>query len=388
MNSNGFYTVGDKVYTDKIYALVEATNKNLPVEWHYYDDVFSKTNHFTLGSISLKELYKKRAFQLREQYDYLILNYSGGSDSHNILITFLENNIKLDCVFVSWHLRFTDKNLYNVNNTDRSNNNFHSEWDLTLKKDLEWISKNHPNIKIEIKDWTDNLTDKFYNDDLFVSRAPVMPNISRGLKLHTYSDTETEMANLGVRVGSIYGADKPHIVEKDNQCFYYFMDKSFSAQTNPNNPYGLEYFYITPNMPELAIEQAYTVFRWFSINPDKRKLIKAYSQRKDIQNYKLSDYYDDYQQYCEYVKLACYPKWDFNRFQAGKPVPNSNFLPGFKAWDNILLVDPNAKRLSDIWNHHWKSYENAIDKKYIRANEHVALKSKWYYLGEFDVTGT
>ena len=69
-------------------------------------------------------------------------------------------------------------------------------------------------------------------------------------------------------------------------------------------------------------------------------------------------------------------------------MPNSNFLPGFKAWDNILLVDPNAKRLSDIWNHHWKSYENAIDKKYIRANEHVALKSKWYYLGEFDVTGT
>lgn len=388
MTSNGFYSVGENIYTDKIYALVEASSKNVAIQWHYYDDVFSSIPSTVLGLNSLKDLYKQRAIQLREKYDYLILNYSGGSDSHNILLAFLENNIKLDCVFVSWHMRFTDKNLYKVNSLDRTNSNFHSEWDLTLKKDLEWLSKKHPEIKIEIKDWTDNLTDSFYNDDLFVSRSAVMPNISRGLKLHTYSDTETELTARGVTVGSIYGADKPHIVEKDNKCFCYFMDKSFSAQSNPNNPQGLEYFYITPDLPLLALEQAYKMYKWFNVNIDKRQIIKAHSRRTDTQNRTLVDHYTEYEQYYEYVKLVCYPYWSFDRFQTNKPVPSTGMLPGLKSWDNILLADPNTKRLSDIWNYHWKSYQSLIDDKYLRGNEHLVLKSKWYYLGDFDVTGT
>lgn len=387
MTSNGFYTVGEHIYTDKIYALVEASSKNLPIKWHYYDDVFSSIPSNRLGFTNLKDLYKQRAIQLREKYDYLILNYSGGSDSHNILFTFLENNIKLDCVFVSWHIRFTDKNLYKVNSIDRSNSNFHSEWDLTIKKDLEWLSKKHPKIKIEIKDWTDNLTDSFYNDDLFVSRSAVMPNISRGLKLHTYSDTEAELTACGVTVGSIYGADKPHIVEKDNKCFCYFMDKSFSAQSNPNNPYGLEYFYITPDLPLLALEQAYKMYKWFNVNQDKKQIIKAYSRRTDMQNLTLVDHYTEHEQYNEYVKMVCYLNWSFDRFQSNKPVAGVGILPGLKSWDNILLVDPNINRLSDIWNYHWKSYQNLIDKKYLRGNEHLVLKSSWYYLGDFDVTG-
>jgi hypothetical protein len=388
MTSNGFYTVGEHTYTDKIYALIEASSKNAPIEWHYYDDIFSSINTTALGSKNLKDLYKQRAIQLREKYDYLILNYSGGSDSHNILTAFLQNNIKLDCVFVAWHMKFTDKNLYTVNNIDRTNSNFHSEWDLTLKKDLEWLATHHSDIKIEIKDWTDNLTDTFYNDELFISRSPVMPNISRGLKLHTYSDTETELVSRGIKVGSIYGADKPHVIEKNNKCFCYFKDKSFSAQNNPNNPYGLEYFYITPDLPMLALEQAYNMFRWFNLNNDKRKIIKVHSERKDVQNHQLSDYYSEYEQYCEYVKLVCYPDWSFDRFQANKPVPGMGQLPGLKSWDNILLADPNTKRLSEIWNYHWKSYQTLIAEKYLRGDEHLILKSKWYYLGDFDVTGT
>ena len=193
--ANGYYLVNGEIFENKIHALIKGSELNVLPEWHYFDEVFSKANKTGLGQVPLTEWYKQRALQLRDKYDYLILNYSGGSDSHNILHTFLKNNIKLDCVYVQWHLKLTDKGLYTINSTDKSNFNFHSEWDLVLKKDLEWLASNHPNIKIEIKDWTDTLHDKFYHDSLFETKTTVMVNMSRSLKLHTFSDAEKQMAN-------------------------------------------------------------------------------------------------------------------------------------------------------------------------------------------------
>ena len=87
----GYYKVGQEKFVSKILAAIKATELKLPMTWHFHDDVFAKVK--PTGQISLKELYKERALQLREKYDYLILNYSGGSDSWTILNTFLENNI-------------------------------------------------------------------------------------------------------------------------------------------------------------------------------------------------------------------------------------------------------------------------------------------------------
>lgn len=382
MHINGYYSVNGELFENKISALIRGSELNVLPEWHYFDDLFSKANKNGLGQIPLTEWYKQRALQLRDKYDYLILNYSGGSDSHNILQTFLKNNIKLDCVFVQWHLRFTDRNLYSVNNNIKTNDNFHSEWDLTLKKDLEWLSSNHPNIKIEIKDWSLNLNENFYKDILFESTAGVMPNISRGLKLNTFSDIETQLSERGVKVANIFGVDKPHIVEKDGSYYFYFIDKSCMAQPNPNNPNGLEYFYISPNMPNLTIEQGFRLAKWFKIYKENKFLIEAKSKRKDINNFTFRDHFDEYHNYCEIVKTVCYPNWNFNRFQAGKPMPRDDILCGLKLWDNILLNTETFNKSHQSYIYHWNSYLNLIDQKYLRGGEPIAFKTKWHYLGK------
>lgn len=51
-------------------------------------------------SESLEELKKQRAIQLRDKYDYIILYFSGGSDSITVLNSFLKNNIFLDEVVI------------------------------------------------------------------------------------------------------------------------------------------------------------------------------------------------------------------------------------------------------------------------------------------------
>lgn len=383
----GFYTVGEKSFSNKILALVESNKSNQQVKWNYYDNLFLSVDTGTLGNISLEELYKERALQIRNKYDYLILNYSGGSDSHNILMTFIRNGIKLDHVRVQWHASLTGKGLYTPNIYDKSNLNFHSEWDLTIKPDLEWLSKEYPEIYIEIEDWTENFREDFIRDSLFQSNVSgLTPNISRGIKLNTHSRIETELSDKGISVGSIYGSEKPYIVEKDNICYFYFKDKMCVANPNPNNPSGVEYFYISPDLPRLTVEQSYRLVKWFSSNPDYRYLIKAKSQRTDIRHWTVEKVYEEYELYSEIVKSVCYPYWDSSRFQAGKPIPKLSSTPnllGIKEWDIILKNIPGFDRIHSAWVYHWKSYASELGQgNLVNGSELKSIDTRWFYLGK------
>ena len=46
--------------------------------------------------VPLSEYYRRRAQQIRDKYDYVVLLYSGGPDSNNILHAFVHNGIKID----------------------------------------------------------------------------------------------------------------------------------------------------------------------------------------------------------------------------------------------------------------------------------------------------
>jgi hypothetical protein len=92
----GCWIVGGIAFDHKLEALRHASNtNNSNIEFYYHNHVFDSVNRGLLGKVPLTTLYKERAEQLRDNYDYLVLHYSGGSDSHNILHTFLSNNIKL-----------------------------------------------------------------------------------------------------------------------------------------------------------------------------------------------------------------------------------------------------------------------------------------------------
>lgn len=382
---NGYYVVNNEIITSKVYAMLKATETKSELTWNYFDDIFDRANtNFNLHNITLESLYVTRAQQLRDSYDYLILNYSGGSDSHNILHTFLKNNIKLDHIFVQWPERLMDRGIYTPNAIDKSNANFHSEWDLVLKKDLEWIAQNHPEIKIEIADWTTTVTEKFYNDELFSNNVSNLPSIARAQKQNTFSTVEGTLALAGKKVASIFGVDKPNIVKKGDKWFFYFTDTACMTQSNPDNPIGTEYFYWSPSFPEIAILQAHKMAEWFNNNPHKQYLIAAKSERVSIDptfaNWHYSRHYAEYAEIQEIAKLVCYPYWDFNRFQADKPFAVlDGFNLGMRAWDNILTVLPEFDRVQSAWQYHWISYLDKIDPKFMRSKDTVnVIKSRWH----------
>lgn len=383
---NGWYEVGDSTFTNKIFALIEASKKNTSIKFNYFNDIFSAVEKTKLGQRPLSYWYRTRAQQIRDNYDYILLNYSGGSDSHNILHTFLKNNIKLDCVYVQMPFKLLENTtLHKPNSLDTSNENYHSEWNFCIKKDLEFLALNYPKIKIELGDYTDTFSRRsFYSDNLFETNSQVMPNISRGLKLHTFSKFENDMANKGKRVASIYGAGKPYIITKDNRVFIFFYDRGLPSIPNPANLDGVEYFYWTPKLPELVLEQAYAVYNnYFKINKDKKYLVLAKSQRTEpgFKNWPWSKHKAELDIYYNIVKKICYPYWDFNRFQSSKPTSNDLYPIGFRPWDKLLLGLPEFQGMSQVWDYYWSSYYNQIDKKYLRAkDETINIKSEWIYL--------
>ena len=386
-NLNGYYLVDEEIIENKLYAILKASEKKTTATWCYYDKIYEDAvRKFDILKIvePLTSTYQLRAQQLRDSYDYLILNYSGGSDSHNILMTFLKNNIKLDHIYVQWPMSLMDKGLYTPNSIDKSNGNFHSEWDLVLKKDLEWLSSNYPDITIEIADWTTTVNESFYTDDLFSKSVTNLPSIARSQKQNTYSKKETELALKGKKVASIYGVDKPNVIKHAGIWYMYFVDTACMAQPNPDNLYGTEYFYFTPNMPDIAIHQAYKLIQWYNRNPDSESLVLSLHELvklyPDLNQWTSDDFYRRYHDTSEIVKLVCYPHWDFNRFQADKPFSKLDNLPmGVRAWDNILTKIPDFNRVQQCWEYHWKSYLNLIDKDHLRNQDTFAVYRTKYH---------
>lgn len=386
LNNAGFYKVEDSLFTNKLNAAIYASEKKKNITWEFHDGIFANTlKSYILGSQNLADLYTQRAQQLRDTYDYLVLHYSGGADSWNILNTFLKNNIKLDCIFVKWPIKAMDKNLYIPNAHDTSAINFVSEWDYVLKKDIHWLQQNYPEIKIEIYDWLDNLQENFFTDDLFQNMNLHRYYFSNLLRLFDGSNIERELLDKGKKVGSIFGVDKPIITEKNNQCFFYFVDSPLLSidklqQTNETT----EYFYWTPNFPMLAIEQANRVFQFYKRNPQYRHKIQSYGSILNLEKWTVKDYFLKAQSESDIAKMIIYPEWNWTRFQAEKPIPGPDLMMSQK--DIWLETLPIMSKYREIWYHYYKSYTNKIDKslKLLNTDHIKPIQSIWYPLGNFE----
>jgi hypothetical protein len=233
---DGHYLVKDKKFQNKIEALRYASQfpelKDSDIKYLWNHDVWNNFDKSLLGKISLKELYRERAQQIKDQYDYLILYYSGGSDSHNILRTFLDNKIKLDEVVVKWPKKVVGTDLYTPNTIDRTARNFVSEWDFVIEKELNNLKLNHPDIKITVLDFMEDATPDYYTDDIFLNMNHMHSAINL-LRMPCY--TEMEMNPKGKRVVGIFSSRqtikifKPFFVSAQ-QAFIRAIDKKSTRE--------------------------------------------------------------------------------------------------------------------------------------------------------------
>lgn len=370
----GYYKVGDLKFTSKTAAIYESNRSNTQIEWIYHNDVWDKfhinNNRQLSGNKCLKYLYRDRAQQLRDSYDYLILYYSGGADSHNVLMTFLNNGIKLDEIFSRRHDSI-DSKIYTPNNQDTSMSNFLSEWDYTARPTLKWVSRAYPNIKITTSNMFDTPIEKAIGEDFF-AKAGNWYTFINAYRMCAKSPNESVIRLHGRSIANIICNDKPLIYKSGNRCYMTFSD--IGVPILAHEIANKESFYWSPDMPSLLFEQAYQIYEYFLSNPKQQFMIEKDSLIHG--NNLLSN------NRREILKKILYKDtWDFNRFQTIQPdikmLGNKKYL--VLPHDMPYLKYEEFRKIYDRWLFYFNNYDilhkNELTPKY--------CNTKSWLLGEF-----
>jgi hypothetical protein len=347
----GYYRVGEKIHTNKIAALVDGTNRNIHPEWVFNNDVFDVVDWTQEPTASLEELYLARARQIREQYDYVILSYSGGSDSQNILNTFLNNNIRIDEIVSCWPISIVER--LEANPWDYRPENQSSEWELRAKPQLEKLSKSHPDIKITIHNWSTGV-DNYKIKDGYITDRGIHTGAYSGLRWD-YSNIKDVDRALNQRDNSvvIWGACKPRVCFHDGAYRLYFIDLVGSGSVDPANEQRTEYFYWHPDAWQIIAKQAHLIVKFMEANPMFKQFIAW-----PTPNPRARDFYETA------IRAIIYPGMDLNFFQATK-WPDFDF-----AWDTTLFnLGANVEqRLKSINKENYQYLHQVIDPKYFQNN--------------------
>ena len=370
----GFYQIGETKYYNKVEALIAGTKADAFPEWNFNRPVFDPFPWDQEPASDLSSLYRLRAQQIRDQYDYIRLELSGGADGNTVLYAFLKNNIHLDEV-VFRYPKSGEKNV-TADPFNTKPENTLSEWQYAAKPTLDWIATHSPATKITIHDYSKDMLNSQHDESwVFETRDYFQPG--HPFK-HTVDAVHEHKLTLdsGKRVCMLWGIDKPKVCIKDGKYYLYFMD----IQANIANPnvkdytnITNEYFFWSPDMPELVCKQAHMVKNWFSLESNKylQHLLRwpnySFSQRTTFEHI---------------VKPLIYPDYDPTTFQTSKPT--NSF---YNEMDHWFYTNFQGTHVYQTWQAGLEFLVKSIDKKYFnyeigRPVGFVGFISPFYYLGD------
>jgi hypothetical protein len=272
-NKLGYYKVGEHIFYNKLQAILYANPTKADITWHFNNEIFDKYDWTIEPPMSLDMLYAERARQLREQFDYIIIMASGGADSTNVIKSFLDNNIRIDEIVAAAPVSGL-KN-WKINLNDKSANNMITETMVSQLPLLDSLSKTHPNIKLTVHDYFQDILE-MKTDSWIYESASHWIHFS-GATRHSLDKFPhiKKIAESGKKIGVIYGIDKPiicrgtagnlHTVIADpvvNIICPHFKDKYTNVES--------VLFYYSPDLPELMIKQAHEVCR-FNYRPENSR---------------------------------------------------------------------------------------------------------------------
>jgi hypothetical protein len=350
----GFYQWNTQEYAFAMEAILDASRQPSSsdfVSWNFNNDDFAKIRWQQEPAESLQQCYVERARQLREKYDWLILSYSGGSDSWTILNTFLSNGIKIDEIAILTTSKATDN--LNVNPLDYNYTSVWQEYHLVVKRDLQWLATHHPEIKITLSDFTDR--SKFEFKDAWQEKSSVQ--IMGSVTNKFYAPNITDTINQQKNIGWIVGVDKPRICVRDGKYCMYFLDFISHVAWSGDADYldGFwtpELFYWAPESEKIMRKQAHTIKRFFQNNPQ----FLPYITWPLPPNPKYTTIYESL------IKALIYPDYDLTKWQADKS-PAGRLYMGYET--------PIWWSFPEIKEHYFGGRKEAltqVDSRYLHNN--------------------
>lgn len=368
----GYYRVGDEIITNKVRALLRASQTGKHPSWHFHHDVYSQLDWNKDPDMDLSQIYQMRACQLREKYDYIVINFSGGSDSWTIIKSFFDAGLPVDEIFCRWPVSAT-VGKFRVDQHDKHASNILSEWQLTIQPALAEIKNWFPKATITIHDWSENFFRDEITDDTWLDS---MPNdyLNPGAlpKATAQSLLEKTRIGAGVRTAVIDGIDKPQIFYEDGRLYCYFLDKLANAHAPETDGRVVEHFYWSPDLPGVTWAQSRAIYRSVIHRPDIVRLIDR-SLPYDLNRKKIWN---------TFTRSVIYPDYCArNFFQADKSYTNV-----YDEVDSWMFVDDfRHARFLASWHNVLGNIINSIDPKYFDRRQDEILGFCGFIDGVYDL---
>ena len=352
----GFYTVGDTYKTySKLEAILEMRRSGIHLDWNFNREIFSSYDWTKEPQISLNELYRQRAQQIRNSYDYVVIFYSGGADSWNILNTFLSNDIQVDEIAHCWSLK-GDNDYFSYFNEEI----YKVAIPTTLK-----IQENHPDIKHRIIDITDMVNDTYSTpeqgfDFIYYTNNLITPNGLARSYLREKIDDYRRLIDAGKRVVFVWGTEKPRLTLHDGRYHCFFLDMFDNAVSSRiqwlsnDKGYFDELFYWSPDAAPLIIKQCHVLKKFLDrAGPDHPWIDTSTTDFGQLRNHPAYITADG-------LHSLIYPGWDISTFTNGKNKCNVIGPRDRWFWKQKEHANPSLKRfkmgvekLHSTLDHQW-----------------------------------
>lgn len=372
----GYYKVADKIFADKIEAVLYASSIKADYSWHFNNEIFDAIDWTIEPELSLDDFYRLRAQQIRDEYDYVIILCSGGGDSTNVAYSFLRNGIHVDEIIASAPI--SGLNLWQSSDNTNDAGNTMSETLLVQLPLMAEIKQQYPNVKITINDYFKNLINYETDEWIFRSGEWIHPTSAARYDLEELTHIKN-LAEQGKKIGIVYGIDKPNIMYKPNGNIEMSMnDLAVNVQRPPfKNKYpNVEnvLFYYAPELPLMIAKQVHVLARW--IHMPENSVARSYmGNQKKIESVEQGRIRHSF---FERAIIPCiYPSTHRKIFQGHKPT--RMFLGEHDDWFYSLH---NQTRTYELIESDFRNFYKAIDPFYLnRARSGFRLFRLTYDIG-------
>lgn len=369
----GFYICNNIEFDSKIQACVYGTANDKDVAWNFNKEAFNSYNWSAEPELTLDQLYDKRARELRETYDYIIVSYSGGADSHNLLMSFIRQNLHVDEIVVNT-MEKGDVNFKNIKIETSSSSAPATEHVLQTIPRLKEISNLCPNTKINVLDLTDYLLESFKNvgDASWVlnKREKLNPiNVTRFNYLY-FSEIRKKF-DKDKKIAVVLGVEKPrvYIHSKTDDIYVRFTDGAANIvgviadhmKEYPNAT--IEYFYWSPEGADIICKQAHLIKKWLTLNPVNKPL--WYGDKLTNEVYRLV--------HERVYRNLLYTTWNNDWFQADKAIKDWH-----TEFDDWFIKGYNGTIHYNIWSEGLK-YVETYAHKFLKYSDGQADGLKMFF---------
>ena len=360
----GFYQAGEHKTFSKFEAIELGRTQGKSSSWNFNDNVYGQFDWTVEPPGDIWNMYKERARQIRESYDYVVLAYSGGSDSHNMLNAWIEADCKLDEILSFW----------NYEGSDDYQSHMSAEITNVVIPDIQKLRDQGLDFQFRLVD-----TSKFnidvirryglnyeYNANYFFT-----PNNPAKSLLREEITDYARLIEEGKRLCIVWGLEKPQVRFDGNRYYSQFVDVIDMAvspyvQRKYFDGWYDELFYWTPDFPLLPIKAAHLVKNFLTKCHDPifyQDVPNSYGFNKVLGKY-LTD---------NAIKTIIYPRWDNNIFCNGK---SSSFI--FSIRDTWFLHSNLAEK--DWYNNMIYSLVKNVGMSWFSNRNVKVHQSKRYYL--------